>query len=231
MKRSVSSTTTFLFFTRLAGLLPSPAVLVLMLALVFVLPGHAMAARVSGVLTGYENSTPQASRDLHFQNIITSDAYLSPTHANGSFSASLPPGTYRLQTETGAILVSSIVVGLSDIDLGRINELAPLAPQRLWQFQAIAPSHLDSPAPSTAYLMTSDRTPLPASATTVPKPEIDWSKPPPETQASSVGNVVTGMATSPLPARSPAAMKGAASSWMGGTPYHPPLAAPGTSMP
>jgi hypothetical protein len=232
MKRSVSSTTIFLFFTRVAGLLPSPAVIVLMLAVVCVLPGRAMAARVGGVLTGYENSTPQASRDLHFQNIITGDAYLSPTHANGSFSASLPPGTYRLQTETGAILVSSIVVGRSDIDLGRINELAPLAPQRLWQSQAIAPAHLDSPAPSTAYLMTSDKTQLPASATTVPKPEIDWSKPPPETQASPIANVVTGMATSPLPpARSPSTMRGAASGWMGEAPYTPPLAAPGSSTP
>jgi hypothetical protein len=191
-----------------------------------------MAARVSGVLTGYENSTPLASRDLHFQNIVTGDAYLSPTHSDGSFGASLPPGTYRLRGETGAILVSSIVVGRSDIDLGRVNELAPLAPQRLWQSQAIAPSRLTSPAPSTAYVMTSDKTPLPSSATTMPKPEIDWTKPPPETQAAQGPNMVTGMATAPLPPlHAPSATTRGASGWMGGAPYTPPLAAPGASAP
>src|SRR5690349_10338980 len=154
MKRSVSSTTVSPFLIRAAGLLFSPAVMVLILATICVVPGRALAGRVSGMLTGYENSTPIASRDLHFQNIITGDAYLSPTHADGSFSASLPPGTYRLRTETGAILMKSIVVSNSAVDLGRINELAPLAPQRLWQWQAIAPTRLDSPAPSTAYLMT-----------------------------------------------------------------------------
>jgi hypothetical protein len=225
MKCSVSSTTTVSpFLIRAAGLLPSPAVMVFLLAAICVVPGRALAGRVSGVLTGYENSTPLTSRDLHFQNIITGDAYLSPTHADGSFSASLPPGTYRLRSETGAILMKAIVVGSSAIDLGRINELAPLAPQRLWQAQVIAPTRLDSPAPSTAYLMTSDKTPLPATAAAVPRPEINWSKLPPETQASSNSNLVTGMATAPLPARSPAATEGTASTWMGGAPYVPPLA-------
>jgi hypothetical protein len=216
MKRSVSSTT-FLTFA------------VFILAVIAASPTYSEAARVSGVLTGYENSTPQASRDLHFQNAITGDVYLSPTHPDGSFRASLPPGTYRLRTETGAVLVNSIVVGRADIDLGRVNELAPLAPQRLWQSQAIAPTRLAGPAPSTAYLMTSDTTPLPATATTVPKPEIDWTKPPPETQAMQGPNMVTGMATAPLPPpRTPSALTPASPSWMGGAPYTPPLASPGT---
>jgi hypothetical protein len=190
MKRRVSSTPILLFG-------------------VFILafPRFAVAARVSGILTGYENSTPLASRDLHFQNVVTGDIYLSPTHSDGSFGATLPPGTYRLRTETGAVLVNSIMVGRTAIDIGRVSELAPLAPQRLWQSQSIAPSRLDAPAPSTAYLMTSDKTPLPPTATTVPKPEIDWSKPPPETQASQGPNTVTGMATAPLPAtRTPSAL-------------------------
>jgi len=195
-------------------------------------PGYPRAARVSGVLTGYENSTPLVSRDLHFQNVITGDVYLSPTHSDGSFAASVPPGSYRLRTETGAVLLDSIVVGRANIELGRVNELAPLAPQRWWQSQAIAPTRLAAPAPSTAYLMTSDTTPLPATATAVPRPEIDWSKPPPETQASQGSNTVTGMATAPLPPlRTPSANMPAASGGMGAAPYSSPSAATGISPP
>lgn len=226
MKLSVSSTKIIPFWR------VGAAVIIFILAVIGAVPGRARAARVIGVLTGYENSTPLVSRDLHFQNAITGDAYLSPTHSDGSFGASLPPGTYRLRTETGAILVNSIAVGRADIDLGRVNELAPMAPQRLWQAQAVAPTLLTSPAPSTAYLMTSDTTQLPATATTVPKPEIDWTKPPPETQASEGSNIVTEMATAPLPPpRTASASTAAKPGWMGGAPYTPPLAAPGTSTP
>ena len=158
------------------------------------------AAQVSGVLTGYENPTPLASRDLHFQNTITGDVYLSPTHADGSFRVTLSPATYRLRTETGAVLLKSIVVGRANISLGRVHELAPLAPQRLWQSQSITQSRLTSPAPSTAYVKTADTTPLPAAATAVPKPDFNWTKPPPETPGP---NAVTGMATAPLLPRNP----------------------------
>jgi hypothetical protein len=204
---------------------------IFILALIAASPAPSEAVRVSGVLTGYENSTPLASRDLHFQNVITGDVYLSPTHSDGAFGTSLPPGTYRLRTETGAVLVNSIAVERKDVELGRINELAPLAPQRLWQSQTIAPSRLSGPAPSTAYLMTSDTTPLPATATTVPKPEIDWTKPPPETQAAQSTNTVTGMATAPLPPPHPPSAAAGGGRWMGGAPYTPPLASPGTSAP
>jgi hypothetical protein len=192
MMRSVSST----------AILPSwgsIVIAIMIMATIGFSSGRARAAQVSGVLTGYENSTPLVSRDLHFQNAITGDIYLSPTHSDGSFRASLPPGTYRLRTETGAVLVNSFVVSRSAIDLGRISELAPMAPQRLWQAQSIAPSNLSGPAPSTAYLKTSDTTTLPSNATTVPKPEIDWTKPPPGTQADQGPSTVTGMAAAPLP--------------------------------
>jgi hypothetical protein len=225
MKRSVSSTT----------IVPGPigiAIMIFVLAVIGASPDPARAARVRGVLTGYENSTPLASRDLHFQNIVTGDSYFSPTHSDGSFGAILPPGTYRLRTETGAVIVSSIAVGRRDIDLGRVNELAPLAPQRLWQAQAIAPTLLTVPAPSTAYLMTSDKTSLPATAKAVPKPQIDWTKAPPETQASQGPNAVTGMETAPLPpAHAASGATPAARGWMGGAPYTPPLAPPGTTLP
>ncbi|HKV54209.1 MAG TPA: hypothetical protein VJN94_06150 [Candidatus Binataceae bacterium] len=166
----------------------------------------ALAARVSGVLTGYETSTPLVSRDLHFENNVTGDVFLSPTHNDGSFAASLPPGDYSLRSETGAILVRSIPVerGRDQIGLGTVSELAPYAPQRLWQYQAIATSLLTSPAPSTAFILTADKTPLPSDATSVPKPEIDWSRPPPQTEASASGaNAASGIATAPLPPAQP----------------------------
>src|SRR6516165_9802227 len=114
MKRSVSSTRNPWSFGAL--------VIVVIIAVIGASPNHARAARVSGVLTGYENSTPPVSRDLHFQNVITGDSYLSPTHSDGSFGATLPPGTYRLRSESGAVLLKSIVVGRANVDLGRINE-------------------------------------------------------------------------------------------------------------
>ena len=192
----------------------------LMIGIISLSPVNSDAARVSGWLTAYGSSTPLVSRDLHFQNVITGDVYLSPTHADGSFRASLPPGKYRLRTETGAVLVKAILVDQADIDLGRVNELAPISPERLWQSESIAPSRLASPAPSTAYVKTSDTTPLPATATTVPKPAFDWTRPPPETQASQGPNAVTGMATAPLPPpRTPSAAMPTAPTGMGAAPY------------
>ncbi len=195
-------------------------------------PLDAIAARVSGVLTEYEGSVPLASRDLHFQNVITGDIFLSPTHSDGSFRASLPPGMYRLRTETGVVLLNSIVVDRSAIDLGHVKEQAPLAPQRLWQFQSIAPARLASPAPSTAYIKTSDTTPIPPTATAVPKPEYNWTRPPPETQASQGPNSVTGMATAPLPPqRTPSAMTPRQPGAMGAAPFSSsPATSGGSSM-
>jgi len=116
----------------------------------------ARAAQVSGKLTGYENSTPLAKRDLHFENRVTHDIYVAPTDAQGSFGAELPPGEYQLRAERGAILTSAIAVGSADIPLGSVSELAPYAPSRLWDLQSIAPAQLTSAAPSTANIMTRD---------------------------------------------------------------------------
>ena len=156
-------------------------------------PALAYAARVSGTLTGYESSTPLPSRDLHFQNEITGDVYLTPTHADGGFAGTLPPGIYSLRTETGAMLKSDIRVDARPVSVGVVSELAPLAPGRLFHYQSIAPSILTSPAPSTAFMMTLDRTLPPPSAPVVPKPTINWSRLPPGTEASTTGeNVATG---------------------------------------
>jgi hypothetical protein len=153
--------------------------------------GDAFAARVNGILVGYNTSAPLASRDLHFSNEVTNENYLSPTHSDGSFAVMLPPGTYSLRTETGAVLKRPVVVKRAPVNLGQVSELAPYAFARLWQRHAIAPSILTSPAPSTAFVMTVDTTSLPPSAETVPKPEIDWTKLPASTQASAGPNAAT----------------------------------------
>jgi hypothetical protein len=202
-------------------------------------PRVARAARVHGVLTGYESSTPLASRDLHFQNNITGDVYLTPTHADGSFRASLPPGNYSLCTETGAILVRSILVEHAVLDLGQVSELAPYAPQRLWQFERIARWIITSPAPSTAYIATGETTPIPSSAQAVPKPIINWAEAPMGPLGGA--NAATGEATAPLPAshvvpgttqpRGPAAMSGAPATGMNGAPSGSSAQAPFYSQP
>jgi hypothetical protein len=150
-------------FTRSAALAAALAI-----AATTGMPSRACAATVSGILVQYEGA-PDPNRDLHFENVITHDIYMAPTHQDGSFSQQLPPGTYRLRTEVGAILASDIGVANADVPLGRVSELAPLAPARLFQFQKIAPTILKSPAPSTAFTYTEDTTVLPPTAQAVPK--------------------------------------------------------------
>ena len=132
------------------------------------IPSPARAGTVSGILVQYEGA-PDPSRDLHFENVITRDIYMAPTHQDGSFSQQLPPGIYRLRTEVGAILANDIGVADADVPLGRVSELAPLAPARMFQLQTIAPTIIKSPAPSTAFTYTEDTTVLPPTAQAVPK--------------------------------------------------------------
>jgi len=155
------------------------------------IPAAATAARVSGVLVGYGTSNPLPSRDLHFQNAVTHDVVLAPTHATGSFAAELPPGRYDLRAERGAILLRNIAVGDVDVALGRVVELAPYAPARLFDLQGVAPSLLTSPAPSTAYINTKDPTVLPPDAVRVPRPKRNWSNTPAENPAPNEVNAVS----------------------------------------
>jgi hypothetical protein len=131
------------------------------LALVLTIASSARAAQVKGTLVAYEGSAAQAGRYLHFQNYVTRDCYLVATAPDGSFGAYLPPGVYNLRAERGAILAHHIRVGNLDLALGQVSDLAPYAPSRLWHRQAIAPSLLSSPAPSTANILTVDTTVLP----------------------------------------------------------------------
>jgi len=202
------------------------------LAILIMNPASARAARVSGILTGYETSTPEPSRDLHFQNAISGDIYLSPTHNDGSFAVELPPGRYDLRAERGVVLRSGIGVGEADVALGNVSEAAPYAPARLFQLQDVADSILTSPAPSTAYIMTVDTTMLRAGAA-YPAPKIDWSKLPAEVQAAPMPVMPPQAAGSPAPAEPPAEAEGAGN---GPVMTEPPLkpskgADPATSTP
>jgi len=152
--------------------------------LALALPAAANAARVSGTLMGYETSAPLPSRDLHFENSVTHDVYLTPTHADGSFAGDLPAGLYDLRAERGAILVHGVLVRETDVQLGHVSEVAPYSPARLFQFQDVANSLVTSPAPSTAFIMTVDTTVIPPSAAAVPKPEVNWNKLPPGSEAT-----------------------------------------------
>jgi hypothetical protein len=160
----------------------------LMIALDAALPVSAAAARVSGALMSYQGQ-PEASRDLHFENCVTQDEYLAPTHPGGVFAQSLPPGCYDLRAERGAILRHGIIVGNSDVSIGSVSDLAPLAPARLFDLEELFPTLLTSPAPSTAYIFTHDPTVVPASAAVVPVPssESEWLKLQKQTAGSVTG--------------------------------------------
>lgn len=140
-------------------------------------PAIASAARVSGTLVGYQGQ-PEPSRDLHFENCASHDSYLAPTHTDATFAQNLPPGCYNLRAERGAILRRAIIVRDSDLALGTISDLAPLAPARLFDLEDLFPTLLTSPAPSTAYIFTHDPTVVPASAAVVkvPSSESEWLK-------------------------------------------------------
>jgi hypothetical protein len=177
------------------SVMPWPAATVLVFALAFdaALPAAAAAARVSGTFVGYRGQ-PEPSRDLHFENCISHDSYLAPTHTDATFAQNLPPGCYNLRAERGAILRLGIIVNDTDLALGPIRDLAPFAPARLFDLEALFPTLLTSPAPSTAYIFTHDPTVVPASAEVVkvPPSESEWLKLQKQTEA-------TTKATAPAP--------------------------------
>jgi hypothetical protein len=159
---------------------------VLAIAFDAALPAAAAAARVSGTLVGYRGQ-PEPSRDLHFENCISHDSYLAPTHTDATFAQNLPPGCYNLRAERGAILRLGIIVNDTDLALGPISDLAPFAPARLFDLEALFPTLLTSPAPSTAYIFTHDPTVVPASAEVVkvPPSESEWLKLQKQTEATA----------------------------------------------
>ncbi|HZP46883.1 MAG TPA: hypothetical protein VFB15_14635 [Candidatus Binataceae bacterium] len=121
----------------------------------------AIAATVSGVLTGYENTAPLGHYELRFENQMTRDLYVARTDAQGRFGAELPPGVYEVRGPRGVVLAHGVIVDNAPVTVGSISDRAPFSPARLFERQAMAPTLLYSPAPSTAPLLTADSTPPP----------------------------------------------------------------------
>ncbi len=129
------------------------------------LSAHAEAATVSGIYTT-PHGKPLADRQLHFQNRISGDMYLTRTGADGSFASDLPPGTYDLRAERGLVVRPGIRVEVTGLDLnvGRVSEGAPLDVRRPFQRQGIGPALVDTAAPATAHVEHPASAPAPASA-------------------------------------------------------------------
>lgn len=112
---------------------------------------RADAAEVSGIYTN-RGGKPLADHQLHFQNHIAGDMYLTRTGADGSFSTDLPPGTYDLRAERGLIVRPGIRVENANLDVGRVADGAPYDVRRPFERQGIAPALVDTEAPATAHL-------------------------------------------------------------------------------
>ncbi len=122
------------------------------LALTLLLPAaRTNAASVSGSYSD-RRGTPLSGHQLHFENRISGDIYLTRTGADGSFSAELPPGSYDLRAERGLVLHRDLHVDREAVNLGRVEDGAPLDVRRPFQREGIAPSMVETAAPATAHL-------------------------------------------------------------------------------
>ena len=115
------------------------------------LSARADAAMVSGVYTS-RGGKPLADHQLHFENRIAGDMYLTRTGYDGSFSSDLPPGTYDLRAERGLIVRPGIRVERADLNLGRVADGAPYDVRRPFERQGIGPALVETEAPATAHL-------------------------------------------------------------------------------
>lgn len=112
---------------------------------------RADAAEVSGIYTS-RGGKPIADHQLHFQNHIAGDMYLTKTGADGSFSTDLPPGTYDLRAERGLIVRPGIRVESTALNVGRVADGAPYDVRRPFERQGIGPALVQTDAPATAHL-------------------------------------------------------------------------------
>jgi len=133
---------------------------------------RAEAASVSGVYTSYAGA-PLAGHQLHFDNLVSGDIFLARTGSDGSFSTDLPPGSYDLRAEHGAVVVRSISVGDGDLSMSKVHGGEPF--EMIWlpfERQGIAPALVGTEAPATAHVSTpaaetssADATPAQSAAT------------------------------------------------------------------
>jgi hypothetical protein len=112
----------------------------------------AEAAVISGVYVTREGGQPLADHQLHFENRISGDIFLARTGADGSFTSDLPPGTYDLRAERGLVVKAKIVVGDSELNVGRVADGAPFDLRRPFEREGIGPTILDTEAPATAHV-------------------------------------------------------------------------------
>ena len=128
------------------------ALCVALAACVGVLSEIAGAASVSGTML-YRDGKPADRRQLHYENVVTSDIYVAPTKPDGSFTADLPPGVYDLRAERGVVLAGGIRVGNQEVNIGKVVEPAPLDVRRPFEHEGVADSIVDIPAPATANIV------------------------------------------------------------------------------
>jgi hypothetical protein len=126
-----------------------------------VLVARADAGVVSGVYTS-RGGTPLADRQLHFENRISGDMFLTRTGVDGSFSSDLPPGTYDLRAERGLVLKSKIRVEGPDFSIGHVNDGASFDVRRPFERQGIGPALVETDAPATAHVEKPGSGPAPA---------------------------------------------------------------------
>lgn len=120
-------------------------------SMMFVPFARANAATVTGVYSN-RKGTPLPGHQLHFENRVSGDIYLTRTNSDGSFSADLPPGVYDLRAERGLVLHHNLLVDHGAVNLGRVEDGAPFDVRRPFEREGIAPSMVESGAPATAHL-------------------------------------------------------------------------------
>ena len=134
------------FSAHLKRVLAAASVILLLTA------ASANATVVSGVYAG-SHDTPLGAHQLHFDNLISGDIFMARTGPDGAFAVNLPPGTYDLRAEHGAVVKSKIVVNDAAVSLGHVGMTMPLEMiLRPFQRQSVAPSIVGTSAPATAHL-------------------------------------------------------------------------------
>ncbi len=178
-----------MFFLRRGGKILT----VLLLFAAFVSGGSSagLAATVRGVVMR-ANATPAANDQVHLENQVTGNLYLTDTGSDGSFSVDVPPGWYDLRERSGAVIKSGIRVNLDPVNIGSVVLPPKMSFWRLFQRERLAPVLVESPAPATVNISHGWRIPKVA-------------------KRGAVNSANAGaQATSPVSAQSPGAPAGAA---------------------
>jgi hypothetical protein len=131
-----------------------------------------MSTAVTGVLAASESGGQPGGHELHFQNRISGNIYTVRTEPNGAFSTMLPEGVFDLRGMHGAIIVRSVTVGQSPVNLGQVHSPGPYEFWRLVEWQEIGPAIVKSPAPATAYIPAAGEAPLPIAITPIASPRV-----------------------------------------------------------